>query len=185
MSPILRRPLLHAAVLLSAVATLILVSGPVDTGLARGSGCGKSGAASQRSDRVKRSNARVAVKCLINAERSARNLRLRRDLNRAAQRHSNYMFRHRCVSHQCPGEASTETRIRRTGYMSGASRYRIGEVIARHRDRSSPRDMVRLWKKSGSHRSQILSSGYKHMGVGIVARNGKAYYTVTLGSKSG
>lgn len=185
MSPLVRRPLIHAAVVLAGLLTLLLVSGPVDSSQARGSGCDRSGAASQRSDRVSRSSARVAVKCLINAERSARNLRLRRDLNRAAQRHSNYMFRHRCVSHQCPGEASTESRIRRTGYMSGASSYRIGEVIARHRDRSSPRDIVRLWKKSSGHRAQILSSGYKHMGVGIVARNGKAYYTVTLGSRSG
>jgi uncharacterized protein YkwD len=185
MSPALNNPIVRAGALGVALAALALAGGPADASQARGSGCSKDGAASQRSDRVSRSSARSAVKCLINSERSARGLKLRRDLNRAAQRHSNYMFRHRCFSHQCPGEAGTDGRIRSTGYMGGASSYRIGEVIALNRDRASARDIVRQWKRSGGHRAQILSSGFKHMGVGIVARRGKAYYTVTLGSKSG
>ena len=185
MSPALTHPLARAAALVAAIAALVFAGGPAATSEARGAGCDKAGAANQRSDRVDRSAERYAVKCLINAERSARNLKLRRDLNRAAQRHSNYMFRHRCFSHQCPGEAGTEARIRASGYMAGASSYRIGEVIALNRDRASARDVVRQWKNSAGHRAQILSSGFRHMGVGLVARNGKAYYTVTLGWKSG
>ena len=187
MSPVLAHPISRAVALSLGLAALVLTlaTGPVARSEARGYGCDKTGAASKRSDRVERSSARIAVKCLINAERSARNLRLRRDLNRAAQRHSNYMFRHRCFSHQCPGEAGLDSRIRSTGYMAGASSYRIGEVIALNRDTASARDVVRQWKKSASHRGQILSSGFRHMGVGLVARNGKVFYTVTLGAKSG
>lgn len=187
MSPVLSHPASRAVAFLLGLVVLglLVVSGPVASSEARGSGCDKTGAANQRSDRVQRSSARVAVKCLINSERSARNLRLNRDLSRAAQRHSNYMFRHRCFAHQCAGEAGTEARIRSAGYMAGASSYRIGEVIALNRDRASARDVVRQWKKSGGHRGQILNPGYEHVGVGLVARNGKVYYTVTLGAKSG
>lgn len=185
MSPVLARPIARTAALVAALSALALAGGPVAASEARGFGCDKNGAANQRSDRVDRSAVRLAVKCLINAERTADNLKLRRKLTRAAQRHSNYMFRHRCFSHQCPGEAGTESRIRATGYMSGASSYRIGEVIALNRDRASARDVVRQWKNSSGHRGQILSPGYEHMGVGLVARNGKAFYTVTLGWKSG
>jgi uncharacterized protein YkwD len=185
MSPVLAHPISRAVALVAALAALALTAGPVATSEARGAGCDKTGAANQRSDRVDRSDARVAVKCLINAERSAGNLRIRRDLNRAAQRHSNYMFRHRCFSHQCPGEAGLDSRIRSSGYLSGASSYRYGEVIALNRDRASARDVVRQWKNSSGHRGQILSPGFEHMGVGLVARNGKVYYTVTLGAKSG
>ena len=70
-------------------------------------------------------------------------------------------------------------------HVRGASSYRVGEVIALNRDRASPREVVRQWKRSAGHRAQILSSAYEHIGVGMVARKGKAYYTVTLGAKSG
>ena len=44
---------------------------------------------------------------------------------------------------------------------------------------------MRQWKNSSGHRAQILSGAYEHMGVGMVARGGRAFYTVTLGAKSG
>ena len=168
----------------AALFAVLLLAGDVPTGEARG-GCGKTGVASKRSDRVALPRARDAVRCLINDERSARSLKLQRDLNQAAQRHSRYMFSHACFSHQCSGEASTESRIRKAGYMSGASSWRIGEVIALNRDTASPREVVRQWKRSPGHRVQIMSSSYEHIGVGMVARKGKAFYTVTLGARSG
>ena len=177
------RPTVRAFTLAAALAALILVAGS-SSAEARGTGCGKTGVASKRSDRVRVTDIRAAVRCLINDERTANNLRLSGSLNEAAQRHSRYMFRHRCFSHQCSGEADTTSRIRAAGYMAGASSYRVGEVIALNRDTASPREVVRQWKNSSSHRAQILSSGYKHLGVGVVARKGRAYYTVTLGWRS-
>jgi uncharacterized protein YkwD len=171
--------------LIAALAALLFVAMAPTQSDARGSGCGKTGVASKRSDRVALPRARDAVKCLINDERSARNLKLNGDLSQAAQKHSRYMYRHGCFSHQCSGEAGTTDRIRNAGYMRGASSYRIGEVIALNRDKASPREVVRQWKRSSGHRAQILSSGYEHIGVGIVARKGRAFYTVTLGAKSG
>lgn len=185
MSPVLIHPILRAVALAAALTALALLAGPVATSEARGAGCGKTGVASKRSDRVALPGARTAVKCLINEARSARSLKLRRDLSKAAQRHTTYMYEHGCFSHQCPGEASTAERARKAGYMRGASSYRVGEVIALNRDKASPRQVVRQWKNSSGHRAEILSAAYKHIGVGMVARRGKAYYTVTLGAKSG
>ena len=184
MSPSLSNPILRAAALAVALSALALTTGSVATSEARG-GCGKSGVASARSDRAALPDVRVVVKCLINDARSASSLRLNGALSEAAQRHSRQMNRKRCFAHQCSGEPSTDARIRAAGYMRGASSYRVGEVIALNRDRASPREIVRQWKNSAGHRVQILSGGYEHIGVGMVARRGRAFYTVTLGAKSG
>lgn len=185
MSPISLQPIVRKLAVATGLACLVLGLTLTSSADARGSGCGKTGVASKRSDRVALPNARSAVKCLINEERSARNLKLNRSLNKAAQKHSRRMFEQRCFSHQCSGEPNTSERIRKAGYMNGASSYRIGEVIALNSDQASPRQIVRQWKRSPGHRVQILSSSYKHIGVGVVAKRGKAYYTVTLGHKSG
>ncbi len=185
MSSVSVGPILRTLILAAALAAFALLAGSPASSDARGSGCGKTGVASKRSDRVALPGARSAVKCLINDERTARSLKLNRDLSQAAQKHSRYMFEHHCFSHQCSGEPSTADRVRRAGYMGGASSYRFGEVIALNRDKASPREVVRQWKNSSGHRAQILSSSYEHIGVGMVAKRGKAYYTVTLGAKSG
>jgi uncharacterized protein YkwD len=182
-SPLSLQPILRTLAIAAGLACAALLLGSAASAEARG--CGKTGVASKRSDRIALPNARKAVRCLINDERKAKSLKLNRALNKAAQRHSRRMFEQRCFSHQCPGEPSTSTRIRKAGYMSGVSSYRIGEVIALNSDRASPREVVRQWKRSPGHRVQIMSSGYEHIGVGMVAKKGRAYYTVTLGAKSG
>jgi uncharacterized protein YkwD len=183
MSPTSPQPILRTFALAAGIACLALLVGSVPNADARG--CGKTGVASKRSDRISLAQARKAVKCLINDERTARNLKRSRALNKAAQKHSRRMYEQNCFSHQCPGEASTSDRIRKAGYMKGASSYRIGEVIALNSDTASPREVVRQWKRSPGHRVQILDPGYRHLGVGMVAKRGKAFYTVTLGSRSG
>ena len=184
MSPAFSHPILRAVALAAALAALALMAGPVASSEA-GGGCGKSGIASTRSDRAPLPGVRAVVRCLINDARSAGSLRLNDALSEAAQRHSRHMNRKRCFAHQCPGEPDSGARIRAAGYMRGASSYRVGEVIALNRDRASPREVVRQWKNSAGHRAQILSGGYEHIGVGMVARRGRAFYTVTLGAKSG
>jgi uncharacterized protein YkwD len=179
------QPNLRTLAIAAGLACVALLLGTATSADARGSGCGKTGVASKRSDRVALPSARSAVRCLINDERKAKSLKLNRSLNKAAQRHSRRMFEQRCFAHQCPGEASTVSRIKKAGYMRGASSYRVGEVIALNSDTASPRQVVRQWKRSPGHRVQIMSSSYEHIGVGMVAKKGKAYYTVTLGAKSG
>jgi uncharacterized protein YkwD len=175
---------MRALVLALGLTGLFLIVGSVPSAEARGN-CSKTGVAGKRSDRIPLDSARRAVRCLINDERSARNLDLRRSLTKAAQRHSRKMYKKSCFSHDCPGEPGTVDRIREAGYMNGASSWRVGEVIALNRDTATPREVVRQWKNSSGHRAQILSSGYEHLGVGVVARGSRAFYTVTLGARSG
>jgi uncharacterized protein YkwD len=187
MSPIALQTATRAAAVAALIALVAIVAGPVERGSARGAGCAaqSDGAVHKRSDRAPLPDLRRAVTCLINKKRSAANLRKVRSLQDAAQRHSERMNRQRCYSHQCPGEPNTLDRIRKQGYMRGASSYSVGEVIALVYDSKSPRYVVRAWMNSAGHRSQIMNSSYRHLGVGIVARRGRAFYTVTLGRRSG
>lgn len=177
---------IRAGLVVPFLASLALLAGPLEPGTARAAGCAakSDGAVHKRSDRAPLPDIRRAVTCLVNKRRSARNLRKVRSLQQAAQRHSERMYDQRCFSHQCPGEPSTFERIRKQGYMRGASSYRVGEVIALVRDSKSPRYVVRAFMNSPSHRAELMSGGYRHLGVGMVARRGKAYYTITLGSRT-
>src|SRR5687767_10428426 len=75
----------------------------------------------------------VATFCLVNRERTNRGLRplsgnLR--LVYAAQGHANDMVRRRYFSHTSPGGSTPASRISRTGYMTGARWWSVGENIA-------------------------------------------------------
>ena len=186
MSPVSRQTLARALAIAAGLAALLLVAGGTpESGASKKSGCGKTRAAGKPSDTLRRPDARSAVRCLINQERSGRNLKPKDPLIKAAQRHSRYMDKHGCFAHQCSGEASTVSRIQNAGYMRGATSWRVGEVIALNGENATPRQIVRQWMNSSGHRAQILSRSYEHMGAGMVARGGRAFYTVTLGAKSG
>ena len=134
-----------------------------------------------------------AVVCLINARRASRGrgrLDRKRDLGRAARRHSTKMRRSGCFGHQCPGEGALASRTTHTGYLPCACRWGVGEVIGQGRNRrGSPRAVVRSWMRSGAHRRTILNGSYRHVGPGVVhgvpghgTRSG-AIYTVDFGYK--
>jgi uncharacterized protein YkwD len=133
-----------------------------------------------------------ATLCVLNAERARhrlRPLRLNRKLTRAARRHARAMARHRFFSHNSPGGASFVDRIRSTGYLSGARSWTVGENIAYGTGRrSTPRSIGRAWMNSPPHRANILSSSYRAIGIGIVARTptgGRGgIYTTDFGRRS-
>jgi uncharacterized protein YkwD len=137
---------------------------------------------------------RGAVRCLVNGRRRAHGLRPlwpSRALGRAATRHSFSMVRHDFFSHFGTNGSSVLTRVRRAGYMSGANVWSVGEVIAYGLGRSgTPRAIVRAWMHSPSHRAQIVSPAYRHLGVGAVhgapaaGRRG-ATYTIDFGARGG
>ena len=140
--------------------------------------CGNAGAPSSQ---ITQRDAREALRCLINKERAGRrNLRLHRNLNRPATRHSRKMRQHQCLEHVCPGEPTLGRRLRK--YLRGARKTRYAEVIAVNAAAASPREIVRQWMTSAPHRALILGR-FKHMGVGVATGDGLAWYTVTLGWK--
>lgn len=126
----------------------------------------------------------------INGRRRAfglRALRYDRKLARAARRHSGDMVRNRFFSHYGSGGSSPEIRIRRAGYLAGASFWRVGETIgAGMGRRGKPRRIVRSWMRSPGHRALLLDPGFREIGIGIVGRypTGRrgGTYTATLGT---
>ena len=132
-----------------------------------------------------------ATLCLINAERTAhglRSLKLDSKLNRAARLHSQDMVAGRYFAHDSRSGARFSARIARTGWMSGRSRWSVGENLAwGSGSLAAPRSIVASWMKSVEHRANILSPRYRVIGIGIVAgapvsAANAATYTTDFGS---
>ena len=99
------------------------------------------------------------------------------------------MVRYDFFSHYSLSGRSFSTRIRLAGYLAGASSWRVGEVIgAGTGRRGTARWMVRAWMQSPGHREEILTRGYRHLGVGVAdgfpggGRRG-ATYTIDFGTR--
>jgi uncharacterized protein YkwD len=83
------------------------------------------------------------------------------------------------------------SRIRRADYLEGAGRWRIGENLAwGSGERATPRSIVQSWMASPPHRANILSHGFREIGIGIAAGapvkvSGRAAtYTTDFGARS-
>ena len=156
-------------------------------------GCAK---ADKKPTRITKAEGRAAVRCLINKVRrnhGRRRLDNDRRVARAAYRHTKYMEEHHCFSHQCPGEPSLGSRLRRADYIkSKHNRFGYGENIGAGTKRlGTPRRIVRAWMGSSSHRAMILSGSWDEFGVGfakgtIQSRSGSGgIYTVDFGFTRG
>lgn len=115
--------------------------------------------------------ARQAVLCLHNQIRRAHQLPLLRantDLGRAATRYSGQMVRSRFFDHVSPTGSTLLGRVKATSYLSTSFGYALGENIAWGESYlSTPRSIMRGWMKSPGHRHNILTPGYRDLGIGI------------------
>ncbi len=117
-------------------------------------------------------HAKHAVICLLNRRRHSAGLsrlHVSNDLNQAARRHSRHMESSGCFDHDCPGEPTVESRLRRSHYLvSGLTRWMYGENIAWGGDRrGSPANIVDAWMHSPDHRANILNPAFDDLGVGV------------------
>src|SRR5918994_373389 len=120
--------------------------------------------------------------CLLNAERQRhglRALRLNARLSRAARRHSKDMARNNYFDHNSRDGASFVDRIRRTGYLTGARRWKVAENIAWGSHwLASPRAIMKAWMDSPGHRGNILDGSLREIGIGVATRSERrAIYT--------
>ena len=128
---------------------------------------------------------------MLNNERAKQHLaplRLNRKLSKAALRHSRAMARRRFFSHTSPNGTDFVERIRRTGYLTGARSWAVGENIAYGSgDRATPRSIGNAWMDSAGHRANILSSSYRAIGIGIAlgtpSGGAGATYTTDFGRR--
>lgn len=179
-------------VVLAALVALTLIPGA--TGSAEASACKRWGHDNPRS--LSHGEARKAVMCLIDKKRHSHGksgLDRDRRLQRAGQGHTDRMKRRSCFSHQCPGEKSTLQRLQAVDYIeSGLSRWSYGENIAYGEGRrGTPAAIVDAWMRSSPHRANILSGGFRDVGIGIVKgtparpKGSGGTYTAVFGLRSG
>ncbi len=139
--------------------------------------------------KLSRKLARQAVLCLINQRRAHAGrgpLQENSNLDRSAQGHTVAMVRHNHYSHGNAGE-----RIRRTGYLAGATAWSVGENLGWGPKRlGSPRRVVAEWMKSPEHR-RVLLGGFRDIGIGMSKGSpfphfghNTATYTVDLASRN-
>ena len=166
MSPPTVRRLLRPAILTAVLAVLAAAAVPA----------GASAACRGADDPVTPatlSQARHAVLCLHNAVRRAHHLptlRIDRRLDAAATRHAHSMIRGRYFGHISPRGSTLLLRVRASGYLHRVLGYALGENLGWGEGRlSTPRAMVAAWMRSPGHRHNILTRGYRDVGIGIAA----------------
>jgi uncharacterized protein YkwD len=116
--------------------------------------------------------ARSATLCLMNAERRRhheRRLRFNHKLALAGLRHARDMVQNQYFAHTAPSGQNFVQRILNTNYIPAAATWFIGENLAwGDQQKSTPRQIMRAWMASPKHRRNILSAGFREVGIAIV-----------------
>lgn len=141
------------------------------------------------------SRAERRVRCLINGQRLRAGLRpLRYDLclDRAAERHGRDMVRRHYFAHSSIGGRSLAQRVQAAGYARHARSWLLGENLAWGAgNRASAHAAMRGWMHSPPHRRNILTAGFRDVGVAVVrgapvsrnARPRPATFVVEFGAR--
>jgi uncharacterized protein YkwD len=168
---------------LTAVVALALPAPADPVDLTSASGCADADAVPTAQTM---SDARRATRCLLDYERARhgqRALRAISSLGLAAERHARSMAKHHYFGHVDPDGATLADRVRRTSYLHGARRWRLGETIAWSAGRRrTPEAVVASLMRSEAHRAIILTAAFRDLGVGLAAMEGAAAtYTADFG----
>jgi uncharacterized protein YkwD len=115
---------------------------------------------------------RAAILCLINRERAQNGespLKPSRDLEAAAEEHSQELVADDYFAHVSPSGVTPVDRIRATGYIPNANDgYVIGENLAWGTlSLSTPQAIVSAWIASPEHLANILEAQYTETGIGV------------------
>lgn len=179
----------RATIAVVALAMLAMTAAP------GASGEGRCGRFAQAPRQATDHQLRTSVLCLVNLARERRGiapLRFDRSLRDSATGHSRSMVRSSQLTHYGPSGSTLASRVARSGYLAGASSYRLAENIGagRGRGEGSARAIVRRWMDSSEHRANILDRGLRDFGVGVVrgdpsggGRRNAATYTLVFGTR--
>lgn len=117
-------------------------------------------------------SARAATLCLLNHERHVHHLhslRFNQRLALAGLRHARDMVHKKYFSHGEPSGHNFVQRIMRTHYVPASSRWFLGENLAWGGHlQSTPREIVHAWMASPAHRRNILTPGFREIGIALV-----------------
>jgi uncharacterized protein YkwD len=166
LSTAIKRPLMAAAVSITATCSWLAAPASAATGADRCPGALEIPQDSSRLDA-----AADAITCLVNVERTTRGLReLKRDgdLAQAARGHSRDMIRRNYFDHTSPGGASVGDRVRDAGYGEPGDGWRVGENLGWGTgQRATPNALVDAWLNSAGHRKNMLNPAFRELGVGV------------------
>lgn len=126
--------------------------------------------AQARLDRTER-----AVYRAINGVRRRNDLptvRMVGGLTLVANRHSRDQVINRFLSHSSSDGTPFGARIRQVVRARS-----VGETIIRYAGRVTGRGIVRSWMRSPTHRRQLMTPGYRRIGVGHASRRGTSVVT--------
>jgi uncharacterized protein YkwD len=176
----MRRRNVHIVAVLVALAVLVAPAGGQADGGAAAAAKARAKVASDRCEsadalpgQASVTDARDAVLCLMNAQRTARGLKRLRaqpDLAEAAGRFARQMVRDRFFDHTSPGGSTMVSRIKATSYLRDAVRWTVGENLAWGTGtKATPRATVDAWMHSADHRANLLDRGFAEVGIGIAA----------------
>jgi uncharacterized protein YkwD len=132
-----------------------------------------------------------ATLCLLNRVRTHHGLhRLHgnADLRHAATHHSRHMVRRHFFEHTAPNGSTMVARVRASGYLHAGIFWTVGENLGWGQGAlGTPRAMVRAWMHSPPHRANILTPGFRDIGIGVVAGapfgGSGATYTTDFGER--
>jgi uncharacterized protein YkwD len=184
-----RRRALAVTVAMACLAAFALAAAGPGTAPASAAPCANADATI---DEASPGELKNAVVCLINDKRhnrGKRKLDKSQKLQKAARRHNDTMLRKNCWSHHCKGEPGLEKRIRKTGYLDGASRWAYAENFG---CALTPKGMVKAWMNRNFHRKNILGP-YEDIGAAAAkelvpsspCEGDRVTYTVVFASRSG
>jgi len=126
------------------------------------------------------STARRRLRCVVNAARRAHGRRALRDrprLRRAANAQARRCASAKRLGHRLGGDL--RTRVRRVGYLRGASSFRVAEALGTGTGRrGSAVAAVQAWLRSPPHRAIVLDRSVRDGGFGFTGRS-------ALGSRDG
>jgi uncharacterized protein YkwD len=150
--------------LLLVLGTALLPGGPPSVG-------SLSASAVARAPHAHNSALKKSLLDLVNQRRASHGLRaLRRSsaLDKAARWQSRDMVSRGYFGHERRGGPSLPQRVRRTGYLSGARGWDLGENLALGEGVQSAGAIVAAWMASPIHREEILYRRYRQIGIGLV-----------------
>ena len=156
---------------------------------------GLCGPAAHRMPTADLAGARAATLCLLNHQRALQGLPalgLRSSLSAASSRYAHQMVAEHFFGHVSPTGSTLHTRVVSSGYLRGATSWSAGENIAWGAGQAAtPASIVRAWMHSPGHRANILTPGFRDIGVGIAqgapgwaGGHGAATYVTDFGSRN-
>jgi uncharacterized protein YkwD len=149
------------ALVIAGAAALALLGAGLGAAPAQAAPCANADATI---DEASAGELKKAVVCLINKKRHDRGkhkLDYNGKLQKAAKKHNNTMLRKNCWAHHCPGEPGLEKRIRKTGYLDGATSWAYAQNFG---CAQTPQGMLDLWMNSSFHRKNLLDRRYEDIG---------------------